>query len=199
MPRAPFETENPVALRVRALQRLSWQHAPKDVAVSAAAALGVLHELASSPATAPDALALLHEMQVHQVELELQAEELRNSRAELEATLQRQVQMYDAAPVGCFTVDRQAVLHELNLPGAALLGSDRDSLLGRGLDGFLAPHSVRALQAMLARLDAGSRAEAGALELAARDGASRVVQASVCADPAGGRYFVVLMDLRGYR
>lgn len=196
---ATYPMDSPVTLRVRALQRLAGRHETKDVAVSAAAALGVLHELASSPATAEDALTLLHELQVHQVELELQAEELRNSRAELEATLQRQVQLYDAAPVGYFTVDRRDVLHELNLPGAALLGSDRDKLLGRNLDAFLAAHSARALQAMLARIDAGSRAEAGALELAARDGASRVVQASVRADPAGGRYFVVLMDLRGYR
>jgi PAS domain S-box-containing protein len=199
MARATHPMDSSVALRVRALQRLSGRGAPQDVAANAAAALGVLHELASSPATAEDALALLHELQVHQVELEMQGEELRNARAELEATLQRQMQIYDAAPVGCFTVDRRGVLHELNLPGAALLGSDRDSLLGRTLDGFLAPHSARALQAMLAHLDEGSRAEAGALELAARDGASRVVQASVRADPAGGRYLVVLMDLRGYR
>lgn len=199
MARATHPKESPVTLRVRALQRLSGRSAPKDVAVSASAALGVLHELASSPATAEDALALLHELQVHQIELELQAEELGNSRAELEATLQRQVQIYDAAPVGYFTVDRRAVLHELNLPGATLLGSDRDTLLGRSLDDFLAPHSARALQAMLAQIDEGNRVEAGALELAARNGASHVVQASVRADPAGGRYFVVLMDLRGDR
>lgn len=194
---ATHPTESPVTLRVRALQHLSGPSATKDVAVSAAAALGVLHELASSPATAADALTLLHELQVHQVELELQAEELRNSRAELEVALQRQVQIYDAAPVGYFTVDRRGVLHELNLPGAALLGSDRDKLLGRGLDAFLAPHSARALQAMLARIDKGNRVEAGALELATRESASHVVQASVRADPAGARYFVVLMDLRG--
>jgi PAS domain S-box-containing protein len=199
MPAATNDVDDPVTLRVRALQRLARPGASQDAAASAAGALGVLHQLASSPATAADALALLHELQVLQVELELQAEELRNSRAELEATLQRQVQIYDAAPVGYFTVDRQAVLHELNLPGAALLGSDRDNLLGRGLEGFLAPHSARALLAMLAHIDEGSRAEAGALELAARNGPSRVVQASVRADPAGGCYLVVMMDLRGYR
>jgi hypothetical protein len=182
MPAATNDVDDPVTLRVRALQRLARPGASQDAAASAAGALGVLHQLASSPATAADALALLHELQVLQVELELQAEELRNSRAELEATLQRQV-----------------VLHELNLPGAALLGSDRDNLLGRGLEGFLAPHSARALLAMLAHIDEGSRAEAGALELAARNGPSRVVQASVRADPAGGCYLVVMMDLRGYR
>ena len=199
MPVTTIDTDGPATLRVRALQRLSGPRGLKDAAASAAAALGVLHELASSPATADDALALLHELQVHQVELEMQAEELRESRAELEATLQRQIQLYETAPVGFFTIDRHAVLHELNLPGAVLLGSDRDTLLGRHLDSLLAPHSARTLHAMLAQIDEGSRVEAGALELAARSGASHVVQASVGADPSRGRYLVALMDLRGGR
>ena len=88
----------------------------------ATAAYGVLHELASSPTTAADALALLHELQVHQVELDLQAEELRASRMELEAALRRQIQLYDAAPVGHATIDPSCTLLELNLTGAAMLG-----------------------------------------------------------------------------
>ena len=57
---------------------------------STSEAMGVLFKLASSPSTAGDALALLHELQVHQVELELQHEELRRSRVELENDLVRQ-------------------------------------------------------------------------------------------------------------
>jgi PAS domain-containing protein len=146
-----------------------------------------------------DALRLLHELQVHQVELELQAEELRNARLELEAALARQHQLYDFAPVGCFAVDRLMVMHELNMTGATLLGQERDALLGRKLDAFLVPHSARALAAMIGRLDSGSRAEAGALELVDPAGMPHVVQAGVNADPAGGRFFVALMDLRAYR
>jgi hypothetical protein len=90
----------------------------------------VLHALASSPQTATDALTLLHELQVHQVELDLQAQELHESRAELESTLRRQIELYDHQPVGCFTVDSRCILHELNLTGADMLGVARDAAFG---------------------------------------------------------------------
>src|SRR5579864_1708632 len=108
-------------LRLRALKHLVGPGGSPDKRLDAAAALAVLHELASSPATAGAALTLLHELQVHQVELDLQAEELRRSRAEMEATLARQLQLYDFAPVGYLTVDRGAALRELNLTAAGLL------------------------------------------------------------------------------
>jgi PAS domain S-box-containing protein len=153
-----------------------------------------LHELASSPSTAADALALLHELQVHQVELDLQAEELRASRAELEEVLRRQIQLYESAPVGYFTIDLGGALRELNLAGAALLGCDRDALLGQPLSGFLAPHSTRALQDLLASVSEGHRGEACELQLMPRGGGSRKVYATVDADPAGSAFLVALMD-----
>ncbi len=115
-------------LRLRALSRLNG--GGRIGQKGASDALVVLFELASSPSTADDALALLHELQVHQVKLELQDEELRSSRAELETALGRQVELYDAAPVGSFSVDTKAVLYELNLTGARLLGFEREELLG---------------------------------------------------------------------
>jgi hypothetical protein len=78
------------------------------------------------PANRTDALTLLHELQVHQVELDLQAQELHESRAELESTLRRQIELYDHQPVGCFAVDSRCILHELNLTGADMLGVARD-------------------------------------------------------------------------
>lgn len=125
-------------LRLRALSRLN-DSVDGQKRASTSDALRVLFELASAPSTADDALALLHELQVHQVELELQDEELRSSRAELEAALSRQIELYDAAPVGCFSVDARLVLYELNLTGARVLGFEREALLGRALDGFFRP------------------------------------------------------------
>src|ERR1700737_479735 len=131
-----IEAESEADLRLRALQRLTGKSGAHDGRLNASAAFRVLHDLASSPSTSAAALALLHELQVYQVELDLQDEELRRSSAELEATLIRQVQLYDFAPVGCFTVDRITVLRELNLTAANMLGSERDQLLGRALDSF---------------------------------------------------------------
>lgn len=183
-------------LRLRARARLTGRYDPAAEPVSASAALGVLHELASSPDTASDALALLHELQVHQVELELQAEELRNTRADLEAELRRQRQLHDHAPAALFTLDADTLIHEINLTGARLLGAEREALAGRPLTSYLTPRSAHVLQAMVERVAGGSRAEAGALEVAGPAGTSHVVQARVSADPAGGRVLVALLDLR---
>jgi PAS domain-containing protein len=162
---------------------------------SASAALGVLFELASSPATAPDALALLHELQVHQVELELQDEELRDSRAELEQSLRRHVSLYDEAPVAYLTLDGGGLVHELNLTCAAWLAAPREALLGSSLGRFLEPASVAALQNLLAATRTGAPAGHCSLRLQAVAGVRRHVHATACADTVDGRYRVVLVDL----
>jgi PAS domain S-box-containing protein len=190
-----IEAESVADLRLRALQRLIGENGLQDARLNASAAFRVLHDLASSPSTSAAALALLHELQVYQVELDLQDEELRRSRAELEVTLIRQVQLYDFAPVGCFTVDRNTALRELNLAAASILGSERDHLLGRTLDSFLAPQSARALHAMLARLSDGAPTEADALQLLAHRGTPRRVHASANRDPDGQHFLIAFMNV----
>lgn len=180
------------ALRSRAVAHLKGS----DAKVDPSAAFGVLYQLASSPSTAPDALALLHELQVHQVEVDLQDEELRRSRAELETSLNRQVQLYDHAPVGYFTLDFNAVLRELNETGAAMLGLERDLLRGRSLHGFLTPEAGSLLNAILGRLAAGASTEFADLVLrSASDEESRYMHASACLDPAGGGYLIGLIGV----
>jgi PAS domain-containing protein len=182
------------ALRSRAVEHLKGPGAKTD----ASAALGVLYELASSPSTAPDALALLHELQVHQVEVDLQDEELRRSRVELETSLNRQVQLYDCAPIGQFTVDGNAVLRELNQTGATLLGFERDFLRGRSLESLLTAEGVSTLRSMLGRVAGGAPSELADLTLLSTpDGATRCMHASACLDPAGGGYLIGLIGVTG--
>jgi PAS domain S-box-containing protein len=181
-------------LRRRALGHLTGPNGARDK-LDSAAALKVLHDLASSPSTAAAALTLLHELQVHQVELDMQHEELRRSRGELEVALARQLQLYDFAPVGCFTVDQRTTLGELNLTAARMLGSEREYLLGRTLESFLVPESARALREMLTRVSDGAQRGVGTLELAAARGVARKVHASANRDSDGQHFLVVLMDV----
>lgn len=186
---------NQADLRLRALQRLTGTTGTHDTRLNASTAFRVLHDLASSPSTGAAALALLHELQVYQVELDLQDEELRLSRAELEATLIRQTQLYDFSPAAYFTIDRSTALRELNLAAASMLGSQRDQLLGRALESFLVPQSAGALHAMLAGVNDGAASEVDALQLLARRGPPRRVHASVNRDPDGRHFLVAFIDI----
>jgi PAS domain-containing protein len=187
-----IDPERLTDLRSRATNRLTGQASTKSDIVRAADALGVLHALASSPKTASDALTLLHELQVHQVELELQAQELHESRSELETALRRQIELYDFQPVGCFTIDPELFLHELNQTGADMLGIGRDDADGLGFDTFLCAESARRFRSAISSLGDGERPPSHLLKLCPTDGLERPVLASVGADPAANRYLVSL-------
>lgn len=195
MKRTMENLHHQAALRSRALARLTGPSAQPHMRTDPSTALGVLYELASSPATAPGALALLHELQVHQVEVDLQDEELRRSRAELESALSRQAQLYDYAPAAYFTVDRDTVVAELNLTGAELLGFDRDFLRDRALDGFLTADSAAVLRGMLARVAEGAASTVAELQLRGQDGATRPVHAAVRRDPAAAGFLIALIEV----
>ena len=72
-----------------------------------------------------DARALVHELQVQRIELEMQNEELQRAQAAAEAAQQRYYDLFDFAPVAYFLWDWQGRIQEVNLAGAALLGLDR--------------------------------------------------------------------------
>jgi PAS domain S-box-containing protein len=115
-------------------------------------ALNVLHNLAGSQESAGDALKLLHELQVHQVELAMQHEQLEQSRAEVAESLERYVERFDFAPVGFFTLEPDGRIVEGNLAGAELFAVDRADLPGRSIENLVAADSRPALRAVLERL-----------------------------------------------
>ncbi len=95
------------------------------------------------PADAKDAdlRRLVHELQVHQVELEIQNDELKRTHADLEGSLTRYVELYDFAPLGYFTFDRHGLIRQVNVAGAHLLGTDRALLVGHRFTDFVADES----------------------------------------------------------
>jgi len=84
-----------------------------------------------------DAIELIHELQVHQVELEMQNDELRRIQSELEDSRKKYFDLYDLAPVGYVTLDRNGLMREVNLAGAELLGRERARLKGNRFARFV--------------------------------------------------------------
>jgi PAS domain-containing protein len=188
-----IDPQRQAELRRKAASRLKGAKAAEGSSSQAIDALTVLHALASSPQTASDALTLLHELQVYQVELDLQAQQLQESRDELESALRRKTELYDQQPVGAFTVDAQRKVLELNRTGASMLGIRHGDAQGRSLDAFISADGVRLLRAAVARIDAGQpRQAAGRFTLCTSDGVQQQVMANVGQDTTAGQYLVSL-------
>ena len=94
--------------------------------------------LDSLKAMSPEATQqLLHELHVHQIELEMQNEELQRTQVELDAARARYFDLYDLAPVGYFTLSEQSRIMEANLSAATLLGVARGALVKRPIFRFI--------------------------------------------------------------
>ncbi len=93
--------------------------------------------------SAHDIQELVQELGTHQVELEMQNEELRVGRDELESSRNQYAELYDFAPVGYFTIDAHGLIVGINLSGAHLLGIERRLLLKRPFISFIADAAGR--------------------------------------------------------
>lgn len=85
---------------------------------------------------------LFHELQVHQIELEIQNEQLRQVQIDLEASLTRFTDLYEFAPVGYMTLTAAGFVDESNHTAAAMLGVDWARLLRRRFDPFIAQEDI---------------------------------------------------------
>lgn len=81
---------------------------------------------------------LIHELQTHQLELQLQNEELRKAQLELSEAHDRHVDLYDFAPVGYLTLNEKGVVLRVNLRLAEMLGTVREEMVGRKLSDYVA-------------------------------------------------------------
>jgi two-component system, cell cycle sensor histidine kinase and response regulator CckA len=95
---------------------------------------------------------LVHELQVHQIELQMQNAELQQTRDELEAALEKYSDLYDFAPVGYLTLDREGTIREANLTAADLLGIDRSHLLNRRFEFLVSADCLPAFKDLLTKL-----------------------------------------------
>jgi PAS domain S-box-containing protein len=91
------------------------------------------------PAGTPESTRLVHELQIHELELELQNQELREAQSLLEESRSRYAELYDHAPMGYCTLDRQGIIREMNLCAARFFGKPRAQLVNRPFKSVVPP------------------------------------------------------------
>src|SRR5271166_5104023 len=114
---------------------------------------------AAAQRTSHDMQRLVQELQIHQIELEIQNEQLEHARAETEGALERYTDLYDFAPLGYFTLDRDGAIRQANLTGSRLLGVDRSRLVNRRFGLFVAENSRSAFRTFTERVFASQSRE----------------------------------------
>ena len=106
-----------------------------------------------------DETRLLHELQVHQIELEMQNEELRKAYETAETALKKYTLLYDLSPMGYFTLDNSGSICELNFTGADQLGAKRFSLVNSNFKLFVSDESRAVFNDFFRRVYAGNGKE----------------------------------------
>jgi two-component system cell cycle sensor histidine kinase/response regulator CckA len=114
---------------------------------------------AGAERTAHDTQRLVQELQIHQIELEMQNEQLEQARIETEAALELYTDLYEFAPSGYFTLDRDGTVRQANLTGSGLLGVDRSRLVNRNFQLFVAENSRPVFQAFSVKVFASHARE----------------------------------------
>lgn len=131
----------------------------------------------------------------HQAELETKIEELRRSREELEASRNKYALLYDFAPVGYFTFDREGAIQSVNLFGERLLGIERNGLLGRRFDSFVADEDCFLFSNYLRTVFRSHGKETCRLRLSQRDNRPLYVRIESMVTESGEECLAVLVDI----
>ncbi len=151
------------------------------------------------PRTGEETQRLLHELEVHQIELEMQNAELIRSRGELETALDKYTDLYDFAPVGYFTLDSSGAVSAVNLRGASLLGVERSQLIGRKFGPFVTAADRPAFTEFLRVVFAGRGKESFEAALLNKNNSSLIVQIEAIAAVSGQECRLALIDISGRR
>ncbi len=138
---------------------------------------------------------LVHELQVHQIELEMQNAELRQARDEVETALEKYTDLYDFAPVGYLALDRNGSIRTVNLTGASLIRIERSRLIGRRFEQLIAATDRPAFNAFLGSVFTSREKVACELELLHEGKSPHFVQIEGEANTSGQECRLALIDV----
>ena len=139
---------------------------------------------------------VLHELQVHQIELEMQNEELRRTQLALDTSHSRYAALYDLAPVGYCTLSEQGLILQANLTATCMLGVPRQALRTMSLFRFIAPQDQDGYYHLLGQLIKSGQRKNCELQMVRLDGTPFWVNltSDIAADQEGEMALHVVMS-----
>ena len=137
---------------------------------------------------------LLYELQVHQIEQEMQNEELRRSQADLAAERSRYFELYDLAPVGYLTMSEKGLIQRVNLAAAGMIGVPRNMLLNQPASQFIFPEDQNAYFRRLKLLRESGDLQSWEMRMKRSDGTYFWTQLQVTLSP-DGEYWLTASDI----
>ena len=140
-------------------------------------------------------LQLLFELEVHQIELELQNEELRNAQAVAEVANDKYIRLYDLAPSGYFTLSRNGEIIEFNLAGALMLGKDRSHLINNHFHFFISKDTQDVFKLFLEKSFKNNTKESCEVTLTTSGNQPVYVHLSGIVTESMGQCFVTVVDI----
>ncbi|MEI6310028.1 MAG: PAS domain S-box protein, partial [bacterium] len=162
-----------------------------------AEALVWVEEAATDSAlSAEEAGRLLHELQVHEIEMEMQNEELRRTQVELEASRAQYLELYEQAPVGYLTLNGKGLVLKANLTTANMLGVKRDALVLQPLSHFILYEDQTLYYLQRKKLFETRAPMACELRMVKEDGTIfwALLEATAAQDDAGSSFFLVTLS-----
>jgi len=142
-----------------------------------------------------EAQRLVHELEVHSIELEMQNAELRQARDKEEKDLETYTDLYDYAPVGYFTLDRDGTIRSANLTGASLLGIERASLPGQSFERFVSAADRPAFTTFLDKVFSSRDKQECEVQLLNNGNLPLTVQLEAMADASGQECRSAVIDI----
>ncbi len=142
---------------------------------------------------------LIHELEVHQIELEMQNTELRQARDEVEILLEKYTGLYDFAPVGYITLDRNGAITAVNLAGASLIGGVRSQLIGRRFGLLVAAADRLTFTDFMGSVLACRVKESCEVALLSKGKQPVIVQIEAMATVSGQEFRLALIDISARR
>jgi len=149
--------------------------------------------------TDADILKLVHELEVHQIELELQNEELKVARSAAQDVTDSYTELYDFAPLGYFTLSTKGKIIGANICGSQMLGKDRSVVISRLFDYFVSVHSKPIFNNFLKQIFDNKTKETCEVSLSIQPGFQIDVQLTGTISGNGDHCLVIAIDITDHK